>query len=658
MPRISDYDELVAPNSNDFLPIVHGGITQKIRLGAIQTGGSGGSSAPLGAVNAADHGSDGAAIAAALALAAAIGARRLYIPIGTWVISQGQVDASPQIYNLFGMDYLEVFGDGIGKTVIQLPASMTVNAGDTTVFGMSGRHQRIHDITFVGSPSVSGTAAVVGVAIQGLKNEVFDCEFYGFNANTTAGAAAVTTYGGFAPLAVNTTLGTAIAAGTRTVTPASMNGIYKGRLLTIGGTAENVTVTAITPTTFTAVFANAHGSTDAVTASAQWYTGATLARLDIHDCPKATGIVINSTGNCLSQIRMEHIGNASTQHGFYVQAGLNFFQDIWIQGIAGYSIHQYPNYGGVVDSSGNVYDRIRSIDPGTFHVLIQGENRSSDDVANGSDPLLPAGIGLSRYTVITNSLFKNTRATGDTFASISLSGPTYFDGNILEDVTLVDTRSPYTIITPNNVSRRIFASPYVAALPVTIGGGVKMFEGAPDGRTVRGQTAFPETTGGGAGGNVDIVPGWGIRRFTVVSNTAGAVSLTVTALPDNGINNFTLVSGTDFTLGSDNSDAQKHATAVSLADAINAVTNVYHYAAAYAVGPTVYLMPNTAFDLIIGTNQSGRISVTSGSNGQANVWSDLEMKFKGQGLILNSPDGTKRARITINNGGVLTTTLL
>lgn len=65
---------------------------------------------------------------------------------------------------------------------------------------------------------------------------------------------------------VNTTLGTDIAAGTRTVTPASMSGIYPGWALRIGGSnPETIMVTATTSTTFTAVFVNAHSSTDAVT---------------------------------------------------------------------------------------------------------------------------------------------------------------------------------------------------------------------------------------------------------------------------------------------------------------------------------------------------------------------------------------------------------
>ncbi len=66
---------------------------------------------------------------------------------------------------------------------------------------------------------------------------------------------------------VNTTLGTVIAAGTRTVTPASMVRIYVGQRLFINQQAagsESVIVTAITATTFTAVFVNAHGAADTV----------------------------------------------------------------------------------------------------------------------------------------------------------------------------------------------------------------------------------------------------------------------------------------------------------------------------------------------------------------------------------------------------------
>ena len=83
---------------------------------------------------------------------------------------------------------------------------------------------------------------------------------------STTDDAVSTTLGTTVNLLVNTTLGTSFVAGTRTVTPPSMTNITVGLRLTIGGTTEVVTVTAITGTTFTAVFAQGHASTDTVTA--------------------------------------------------------------------------------------------------------------------------------------------------------------------------------------------------------------------------------------------------------------------------------------------------------------------------------------------------------------------------------------------------------
>lgn len=69
---------------------------------------------------------------------------------------------------------------------------------------------------------------------------------------------------------ISTTLGTNIAAGAQTVTPASMARIFVGQRLFIdqGGATvgESVIVTAITATTFTAVFALAHVIASTVTA--------------------------------------------------------------------------------------------------------------------------------------------------------------------------------------------------------------------------------------------------------------------------------------------------------------------------------------------------------------------------------------------------------
>ncbi len=60
---------------------------------------------------------------------------------------------------------------------------------------------------------------------------------------------------------IDTTIAISITAGSRTVTPADMTGIYVGQKLYIaasGNNGEIVTVTAITSTTFTAVFALSH----------------------------------------------------------------------------------------------------------------------------------------------------------------------------------------------------------------------------------------------------------------------------------------------------------------------------------------------------------------------------------------------------------------
>lgn len=69
---------------------------------------------------------------------------------------------------------------------------------------------------------------------------------------------------------INTTLGTTFGAGgSNTVTPASMANIYVGQQLQIAhstNTSETITVTDITSTTFTAIFAVGHNAADAVNA--------------------------------------------------------------------------------------------------------------------------------------------------------------------------------------------------------------------------------------------------------------------------------------------------------------------------------------------------------------------------------------------------------
>lgn len=128
--------------------------------------------------------------------------------------------------------------------------------------------------------TVVGTGALISgalnLAFSGTPRDVLSIEVYN---NTGAGV----TYAGetgatYAKITglrivttvanrINTTLGTAIAAGTRTVTPGSMARISVGQRLIIGGAvSEAITVIAVTSTTFTAVFAQAHVGGDTVQA--------------------------------------------------------------------------------------------------------------------------------------------------------------------------------------------------------------------------------------------------------------------------------------------------------------------------------------------------------------------------------------------------------
>jgi Viral BACON domain len=69
---------------------------------------------------------------------------------------------------------------------------------------------------------------------------------------------------------INTTVSSGISPGSQTVTPASMSSISAGRLLWIdtGASREQVAVTAVTGSSFTAAFANSHNSPVTVTGQA------------------------------------------------------------------------------------------------------------------------------------------------------------------------------------------------------------------------------------------------------------------------------------------------------------------------------------------------------------------------------------------------------
>jgi hypothetical protein len=119
--------------------------------------------------------------------------------------------------------------------------------------------------TAVFAQAHTGTFNVYGFQQAKLNNEVpgLLCPVYGIAwpiARAQYDAVRINYTAGYGPVS---SIAASIASGTQTVTPASMTGIFKGTRLWIDSSAaveELVTVTAITATTFTAVFANVHAS--------------------------------------------------------------------------------------------------------------------------------------------------------------------------------------------------------------------------------------------------------------------------------------------------------------------------------------------------------------------------------------------------------------
>ncbi len=584
---------------------------------------------------------------AAFLAALSSGAVYVMVPPGAYNFTQSDITAHQTLIDMSPLgNGGRLIGAGRDRSFITVPATVAWNASDTTVALMNaGDGQELSGFTFVGAPTVtSGNVAVISVEQTSTHGHVHDVKIRGWNnasGGGSAGAACITTHRLSDVNEINTTLGTTIVAGSQTVTPVSMSGIYAGRTLSIGGTSESVLVTAVTATTFTATFLNAHSSGDSVTATSDGYQSTLIEDFEILDNPRASALIINSNGNTIQHGTVRRIGLTSNQHSLYVQGGHNYFNDLWLEGIAGYGIHQYPNGGGITNSSGNVYHKVTVLNARTLHLLISGEYSLNgyEDTANGSSPLYPSGTGLDRYTVITDSVFRNTG--GYAQGGIDLRGPVLFDNNVLEDIPGPNyRRNPLTHVTCNNISRAIFLTS-VYDLQCSVGAGMRLDQGDAPSLVVGGINTSPYSTGSLAGGDLVLTGGMGVRVFTVVSNTAGSVTLTVDGA--------TMVSGTDFALGSDNSAGQKNVTANNILQAMYD-KNLTNRVSAWSVGPNVYVarlahVSNQITDFT--TNNSGRISVSVGENGHSKIANGL------QWITGPKPtcDATQRGRVWYVAGG-------
>lgn len=573
--------------------------------------------------------------------AAALTSKRVYLPTGTYLINPASFAGTLFALNSTGM---EIFGDGQGKTELRFPDSITA-ANDLDLFNISAAFCSIHDLSIRGASTVTGNFAIKMINIAGgYKAEVYRNEIYNLNSNNsqTAGAMGIHLHG-LAYNEVSTTLGTTIAAGTRTVTPASMNKIYAGRRVTValgvsptiigsvsggeyfkgkikaiakydsalsgahvsaissavaslganwwtaGGASgavfayqpksaasyaasktdltgngytasdtssfpswnstdgwvfdgsgqtltnlananqkpmtvivrleisdypsgagtsfnysylgsatgglqagisvasksimgrtgvsgiasstsnvplstdvvlaitydgsgnwvayqdgisdgtdldnqtftgatgnETVTVSSITATTFTATFASDHISSDAVTAPWQQQLYANVHDNYIHDSLIATAIIVNGSANTLRNNTIIRVGNTNGRHGFYVQAGNNLIEGNWIEGVGGYSLHQYLG-NATTDGSQNKYIGNTSLNPGTLHMVANSE------LSDGTNPLVGAGVSLDRSVLVTGNVFRSNK--GQTTVDINITNALAAN-NIFENATL------------------------------------------------------------------------------------------------------------------------------------------------------------------------------------------------------------------------------
>lgn len=393
----------------------------------------------------------------AITNAAATGYKKIYLPAGTYLLS----GTSGNLLDLAATAGLELFGDGPGKTTLQIANGITLT-GALAVLHLQGTNQSVHDLSVVGGSNMAGSYTVTAISVDAgaFAPHLYNLDIsriYGPAGAAGAGGTAVATYQPWNQTEISTTLGTTVAgAGSATVTPGSMTGIYVGRVLFVGSSGADsstgVVVTAITASTFTAVFATSHAGTDTVTASSQGNQYALIENVLVHDSVWATGMILNSSSNTVRSCRVQSVGNSTQQHGLYLQGGNNIVQACTITGIAGYGIHghkQVPN----IDASGDRYLHNTITDVGQVGIYVDG-------TASTSNPEVPTGNSLARYTAILGNTIRGRKNAVAAVAGIqagSGSNAVVIADNLLEDAapTYIDVQNAIAAVVKGNTMRQM-----------------------------------------------------------------------------------------------------------------------------------------------------------------------------------------------------------
>jgi hypothetical protein len=361
---------------------------------------------------------------------------------GTGGFGAGPGFGSTRNDNLFSMvagdpDGIEIFGAGMGKTILQ--HSCSALTGDYGVFAMIGsgstetistgcRGHKVHDLTIVGDPNVSGTFNWFGVYAKNMyAPEIYNVEIYNIYGAGNSGGGGIQFGNVWNMCERQTTLGTAVgSAGSHTCTPTTggdgtpgMTDMYLGRPLWVGGASpEIVYVSAMTATTFTATFVNTHLSTDSLILRCNNRMYGKIHDCYIHDSRQATGILLGASRCEIINNRVFSIGATSLQHGMYITGGYNLIKDNKACGIGGFSYHGHAT-SAATDASGNIWEGNESLDPNNGHLVLDAL------IADGTNPEMPNGVSTNRYATVDANVFRlslNAILNGAGGSSVTVQG--------------------------------------------------------------------------------------------------------------------------------------------------------------------------------------------------------------------------------------------
>lgn len=206
------------------------------------------------------------------------------------------------------------------------------------------------------------------------------------------------------------------------------------------------------------------------------------------------------------------------------------------------------------------------------------------------------------------------------------------------------------------------------ATQLNLGVSNRATDAAPNVASITGGSAWSQATTNTSGANLRLASGMGRRFYTIVLNT-GLSTKTVTTTVDGTA--VTLTAGTNFTLGTDDTQSQRNVTATNLAAAINANGTLSAALTATASTNFVYIDKKAGIGAVnLATNAAGTVlTATMGADGavtvrcNTNAAADICMQilpgtssgfikfFAGSGMTLNGDPSTMSNILTVQSGG-------